>query len=678
MGACKSKTTKPTRDEAEALHVGKGVDPQELSASPHKGDAPVDRETPPAGEAKLPLKAAKARQRDSCCSTSYSSSSSSGAPTADGEPGERGKAGPVEAPGSSPGVETIGDLRRRRLTVLGTPDEKTEEADSAAGPQHASLADRFKRPVEGVARLAASRSTFGQRVDTSPEAVGARPPGQPLNGAALAERREELVSLSTLVRQGSFSRSLHSSPPASVDGRLSLREEEERGERVDRGEGEKKKGERKGRGSEAENEAELIQQIRREKSLPVAVEEDDPIAAKALSFSREQLPSVVTPSEADDASILSGLGATTRSDAEASARKLLVPCARAPLPVSRDTLWKHPEVLTASLFLELFTPPQATPACCFLGAAAHCRQESFDDKVEDCAVRPPGSNVESVMRSLGFGFACRKGLKPDSPNQDDFAALCCSAFRLFGVFDGHGPSGHDVSGYVHRMLFALLLTDETLNRNPQLALRNAFVATHQSVLAYAAHTEHFDCSLSGSTASVVLQTQRKLFVAHVGDSRAVLARQRKDGVVAETLTVDHKPTTPAERARIEAAGGELKRLECDIPYRVFLKGRLYPGLAMSRALGDAIASHAGVSCEPDLSTVELDRSCLFVIIASDGVWEFISNQEAVNIVNEAMGSERKVRAKAAAERLALEAFKRWVEEEGNVVDDITCQIICLR
>ncbi|RQX73459.1 putative PP2C, partial [Toxoplasma gondii CAST] len=202
--------------------------------------------------------------------------------------------------------------------------------------------------------------------------------------------------------------------------------------------------------------------------------------------------------------------------------------------------------------------------------------------------------------------------------------------------------------------------------------------THQSVLAYAAHTERFDCSLSGSTASVVLQTQRRLFVAHVGDSRAVLARQRRDGVVAETLTVDHKPTIPAERARIEAAGGELKRLECDIPYRVFLKGRLYPGLAMSRALGDAIASHAGVSCEPDLSTVELDRSCLFVIIASDGVWEFISNQEAVNIVNEAMGSERKVRAKAAAERLALEAFKRWVEEEGNVVDDITCQIICLR
>ncbi|KYK66681.1 putative PP2C [Toxoplasma gondii TgCatPRC2] len=470
MGACKSKAAKPTRDEAEALRGGGGAEPQELSPSPQKSDAPVDSETPPTGEAKqLPLKAAKATQRDSCCSTSFSSSS--GAPTADGETGERGKAGPVDAPGS-PGVETVGDLRRRRLTVLRAP-EKTEEADSAAGPQHASLADRFKRPVEVAARLAASRSTISQRVDAIPGAGGARTPGQSVNGAGLVERREEAVSLSTLVRQGSFSRSLHSSPPASVDGRLSLREDEERGERVDRGEG-AEKGERKGRGSEAENEAELIQQIRREKSLPVAVEEDDPIAAKALSFSREQPPSVVTPSEADDASLLSGLGATTRSDAEA--RKLLVPCARGSLPVSRDTLWKHPEVLTASLFLDLFTPPQAAPSCCFLGAAAHCRQESFDDKVEDRAVRPPRSSVENVMRSLGFGFACKKGLKPDSPNQDDFAALCCSAFRLFGVFDGHGPSGHDVSGYVHRMLFALLLTDESLNRNPQLALRNAFVA----------------------------------------------------------------------------------------------------------------------------------------------------------------------------------------------------------
>ncbi|PHJ15118.1 protein phosphatase [Cystoisospora suis] len=90
---------------------------------------------------------------------------------------------------------------------------------------------------------------------------------------------------------------------------------------------------------------------------------------------------------------------------------------------------------------------------------------------------------------------------------------------------------------------------------------------------------------------------------------------------------------------------------------------------MSRALGDTIAQHIGVSCEPDINVVELDRSCLFLIIASDGVWEFITSDEAVRIAYEAMNGERKLRTQEAADRLTLEAFKRWIEEEGTVVDD---------
>nr|CEL66539.1 TPA: Probable protein phosphatase 2C 64 [Neospora caninum Liverpool] len=675
MGACKSKAAKPAREGEAADSPSDAAEANASQSSPESPTAEAPALVSNSGDSQPAVKSST-RLRGASCSTAFSSSSSF-AQSADCDPAEKGKRGPqaqtpANAEEPSSGVETVGDVRRRRLTVLGVPETETEKADSAAGAP-ASLSERFKNPdAEKATRFSASRSTISERL---PDASAQSPstvhtPGVSVNGPAREvekAKHEEPVSLSALVRQGSFARSLHSSPPASVDGRSLILKDDEKDKsgRGDKGEG---------RVSDAD-EAELIQQIRREKSLPVAVEGDDPVAAKALSLSREQ--PVVAPSEADDASVFSGPEGT-RSDSGQAASAQLVPAPRGPLPVSREDVWRHPELLTASLFLDLFTPARDSPACCFLGAEAHSRQESFDDKFEDVAIRPPGSNVLAIKKNLGFAYACKKGLKPDSPNQDDFGVLCCNAFRLFGVFDGHGPSGHDISGYVHRMLFALLLSDETLSRNPQLALRNAFVATHQSVLAYAAHTELFDCSLSGSTASVVLHTHRRLFVAHVGDSRVVLARQKKDGIVAEALTVDHKPTTPAERARIEAAGGELKRLECDIPYRVFLKGRLYPGLAMSRALGDAIANHVGVSCEPDVSTVELDRSCLFVIIASDGVWEFISNQEAVNIASEAMGAERKARTKAAADRLTLEAFKRWVEEEGNVVDDITCQVIWLR
>ncbi|PFH31236.1 putative PP2C [Besnoitia besnoiti] len=586
-----------------------------------------------------------------------------------------------EPSGSSHADARAADGSRRRLTVLdadegGGPDRgrggagAVREGENDAGGDPAAkttLAGKFKKlhtrlRLPGPASAAAAGSGGGRATNGPAEGRDEEEEEDEGEGGGAA-----VASLTALVHQVSLARSGTPSLLTSdaSQGRLALTEEDH---------------ERSG--------AELLQQIRREKSLPVAVEEGDPVATRARSFKSDgrSLSLMHAPSDGgEDSMSVDSFGPRRGSLSRAGSRSggavatpPLFPPPRFPLPISREDVWQHPELLTADLFLTLFTPPTAALRCCVLGVEAKGRQESYDDKFTDQAMLPANTPLASVQKTLGFAYACKKGLKPDSPNQDDFGVLCCDSFGLFGVFDGHGPSGHDVSDYVHRLLFFLLLTDENFQKNTPQAIGNAFLATHRSVLAYAAGTELFDCSLSGSTASLVLHTRHRLFVAHVGDSRVVLARQHKSGIVAETITLDHKPTTPAERERIEASGGEVKRLECDIPYRVFVKRRLYPGLAMSRAIGDAIASQIGVTCEPDVTTVELDRSCLFLIMASDGVWEFISSQEAVQIAYGAMGSERKGRTKAAADRLTLEAFKRWVEEEGSVVDDITCQVVWLR
>eukprot|EP00341_Mesodinium_pulex_P009212 CAMPEP_0116909832 /NCGR_PEP_ID=MMETSP0467-20121206/14516_1 /TAXON_ID=283647 /ORGANISM="Mesodinium pulex, Strain SPMC105" /LENGTH=66 /DNA_ID=CAMNT_0004585277 /DNA_START=637 /DNA_END=837 /DNA_ORIENTATION=- len=63
-----------------------------------------------------------------------------------------------------------------------------------------------------------------------------------------------------------------------------------------------------------------------------------------------------------------------------------------------------------------------------------------------------------------------------------------------------------------------------------------------------------------------------------------------------------------EKKRIMQSGGEVRKLEGDIPHRVFVKGRAFPGLAMSRALGDLIANSVGVSCEPDVAEFEINTT----------------------------------------------------------------------
>lgn len=139
---------------------------------------------------------------------------------------------------------------------------------------------------------------------------------------------------------------------------------------------------------------------------------------------------------------------------------------------------------------------------------------------------------------------------------------------------------------------------------------------------------------------------------------------------AVPLTRDHKPGNQEERARIAACGGRVERLVDQRglpvgPDRVWLSGSWVPGLAMSRALGDAVAHSVGVSSEPETSVVELCPQDRFLILATDGVWEFIDPQGAVDIVVGCRDAEE------ACRTLVDTAWSRWLSEEEGVVDDIT-------
>jgi serine/threonine protein phosphatase PrpC len=298
------------------------------------------------------------------------------------------------------------------------------------------------------------------------------------------------------------------------------------------------------------------------------------------------------------------------------------------------------------------------------GSPSPSSQSAFADKL----IKVTGEETKaSILDRLDIWVCCKKGLKPDAPNQDDFTIVIDGDSYLLGVFDGHGVYGHCISNFVHSSLPSLFFSNPNWPSTPQDCLSEGFLKCQQQLIREAgSKSSGFDCHMSGSTATIVYKRNNTLHLAHVGDSRAILGRRTDLGFTPIVLTIDHRPDLFYEKTRIEAAGGEVRCRSVGGPMRVFFKNKEYPGISMSRAFGDTVAATIGIVCMPETSQVEIKDNDEFLVVCSDGVWEFVSDEEAVRVV----GTSNR-NAKEAANRLAALAWTKWISNEGNTVDDIT-------
>eukprot|EP01017_Pseudomicrothorax_dubius_P043321 TRINITY_DN7192_c0_g1_i2.p1 TRINITY_DN7192_c0_g1~~TRINITY_DN7192_c0_g1_i2.p1 ORF type:complete len:157 (+),score=41.44 TRINITY_DN7192_c0_g1_i2:40-471(+) len=141
-----------------------------------------------------------------------------------------------------------------------------------------------------------------------------------------------------------------------------------------------------------------------------------------------------------------------------------------------------------------------------------------------------------------------------------------------------------------------------------------------------------------------------------------------------------KPTLKAEADRIIKSGGRIEPFVDEDgnyigPQRVWLRDDDVPGLAMTRSLGDAVGARAGVSWMPEILEFPISPEDKFLVIASDGVWEFIDNPECLKVVS-AHYEKRDI--EGACDHLLSESHRRWKEEEDYVIDDITLIVVFLR
>lgn len=200
---------------------------------------------------------------------------------------------------------------------------------------------------------------------------------------------------------------------------------------------------------------------------------------------------------------------------------------------------------------------------------------------------------------------------------------------------------------------------EKLTEENHALIKNSFQLAEASFAQ-----SKYDMNFSGSTCICVFIIEDRIICGNCGDSRAILVASDKNITNANKiifpLSVDHKPDLKNEANRIIKSNGRIeKRSENGIrtgPLRVWLKNENYPGLAMTRSIGDLVASKIGVTSEPEIIEFVIGSECKFVVVASDGVWEILSNEEVAAIVSPYY---KNLDVESAAEKLVDEAAKKW-------------------
>ncbi|KAL6641743.1 hypothetical protein ACP70R_019924 [Stipagrostis hirtigluma subsp. patula] len=279
--------------------------------------------------------------------------------------------------------------------------------------------------------------------------------------------------------------------------------------------------------------------------------------------------------------------------------------------------------------------------------------------------------TEVEVEGEGFCLASRRGLR--HAMEDGYGVITAdniagggSQLAFYGVYDGHG--GRAAVDFVadklgKNMVAALAASsqgeedddDEKQRRQADdavtAAIRSAYLTTDSEFLSQGAR--------GGACAATALVKDGELYVAHVGDCRAVLGSR---GGVATALTADHTAAREDERRRIEGSGGYVSCGSGGV-------WRVQDCLAVSRAFGDA-SMKPWVTCEPEVSRRRLTPDCRFLVVASDGLWNKVSCQEAVDAVA----------AAAAAGAATVGSCKELVAMAKNrgSRDDITVMIVDLQ
>jgi len=323
---------------------------------------------------------------------------------------------------------------------------------------------------------------------------------------------------------------------------------------------------------------------------------------------------------------------------------------------------------------------------------------------------------------------------PTKANQDSFSVKVIAensdndSSCFFAVYDGHGPKGEIFAQYAKEKLPNIMFQHVQEQRKKIYEEKNDFITNvltfnssaypllNEKEFEIASTNAHLECNrrmiedhkkdviYSGTTATSISIHNGKLIVSNVGDSRAILGCRnsrhsaRDNPITAVPLSRDHTAWRKDERERIKAAGGRIlsigqmegiipiNRVESGLgdkspgeddfldelgdPPRVWCKDIGVPGTSFTRSLGDSIGEQIGVIAQPEFYSKDITDDDKLVVIASDGVFEFLTNQDVIDIcMNSSSPAD-------ACEQIVSRSYQEWLANEDRA-DDITAIVISL-
>nr|XP_013013031.2 integrin-linked kinase-associated serine/threonine phosphatase 2C isoform X2 [Cavia porcellus] len=239
----------------------------------------------------------------------------------------------------------------------------------------------------------------------------------------------------------------------------------------------------------------------------------------------------------------------------------------------------------------------------------------------------------------------------------------------FAVFDGHG--GIRASKFAAQNLHQNLIRKfpkgdvVSVEKTVKRCLLDTFKHTDEEFLKQASSQK--PAWKDGSTATCVLAVDNTLYIANLGDSRAILCRYNEESQkhAALSLSKEHNPTQYEERMRIQKAGGNVR------------DGRVLGVLEVSRSIGDGQYKRCGVTSVPDIRRCQLTPNDRFILLACDGLFKVFTPEEAVNFILSCLEDEKiqtregkpavDARYEAACNRLANKAVQRGSADNVTVM-----------
>ena len=295
--------------------------------------------------------------------------------------------------------------------------------------------------------------------------------------------------------------------------------------------------------------------------------------------------------------------------------------------------------------------------------------------------------------------------KKEKKNQDSFLILeklFENILNIYGIFDGHGKNGNLISNLISQFLSQYLKNKENyfLEKNDnddsssdssesskEIIINNELISNLFSKedfikkiikeLDFKANESNFDLQFSGSTCLLLFLFNDEIICSNIGDSMCVLFNcSNEDRWTYEIISKIHKPDIPSEKKRILEEGGVVHPFYdefgiYDGPNRVYVKGKTYPGLSLTRSIGDLEAEKIGVISEPDIIFKKKDSTCKYLVLGSDGLWDVIKPYDVRRIVNPYFFRND---PDGACNALMKIASKNW-NKEGCDRDDITIIVV---